>query len=256
MMPKEANLLLEHAADSADSDYLETLLNLGGFPEPLFNGSEAFWRRWSANHRDLILSEDLRDVSRFIEIDKIEALLEMITPTIGNTVSYSNLARDLETSHSSVKRWLEMLERLQLIFSISPYAKNIRRSYLQEKKWYYVDWRAAEENIFENHVAASLSRAAVLYSDRYGEKMSLHFIRTHDGAEVDFLLCKNKDPWLLVEAKLGKANLTRGVHRFSQELGIPCVVVSRQKRLCKKMNGLSGGKIFCLSWSRLGRLLP
>lgn len=248
--------LIHKAADLNDSKHLTDLLNLGGFPEPFFSGSEAFWKRWSGNHTDLILTEDLRDLTRVTEVDKIESLMEMLTPSLGHTLSYSNLGRDLETGHTSVKRWLDMLERLQLVFSVSPYSKNIRRAYKQEKKWYLVDWRGATNNLFENYVAATLDRAAALYTDRYGDKMTLHFVRTHDGTEVDFLLCKNKKPWLLVEAKEGAPEVTTGVYRFSKELGVPCVVVTKMKNIYKKITAEAGQKIFCLSWAKFGQVLP
>ena len=82
-----------------------------------------------------------------------------------------------------------VVERLQLVFSVPPYAKNIRRAYTQDEKWYFMDWRAASNALFENYVAAALFRAATLYTDRYGDKMSLHFVRTHDGTAPSHARC-------------------------------------------------------------------
>ena len=255
-LPKNPEELLRHAADNKDRAELEDLLMLGGFPEPYFSSSESFWKRWSSNHRDLIVQEDLRDLSKIVEVDKVEMLLEMLQPSIGSTLSFRNLAQDLETTHGSVKRWLEMLHRVQLVFPVSPYSTNIRRAYRQEKKWYYMDWRGAGEANFENYVAASLLRAVTLYTDRCGEKMSLHFVRTHDGAEVDFLVCMNKKPWLLIEAKEGGTEISSAVYRFSRELKVPCVVVTPKKNIFKKMVGKEGQKIYSISWGKLGGLLP
>ncbi len=162
----------------------------------------------------------------------------------------------METTHGSIKRWLEILNRLQVLFPIAPYFKKIRRAYRQERKWYYVDWRIAEEKRFENYIAASLLRAVTLYSDRFGEAMSLHFVRTHDGAEVDFLLCRDNKPWLLIEAKEGSPDITSSVHRFSRELNVPCFIVTRKKNIFKQIKGKEGQKIFCISWGKLGPLLP
>lgn len=255
-LPKNPDLLIAQAADLTDSPHLETLLAVGGFPEPFFEGRESFWRRWSKNHRDLIIGEDLKDLTKVMEVDKIEALLEMIEPSIGQLVSYRNLAGDLETTHGSIRRWLETLNRIQLVFSVSPYHKNVRRAYKMEKKWYYMDWRAAGANIFENYVAVSLLRAAKLYEDRFGDKFSLHFVRTHDGAEVDFLMCREKKPWFLIEAKEGAPDVSEAVYRFSREFNIPCAVVTRKKGIYKRIKGRDGQRIFCISWSRLGRLFP
>jgi len=146
-----------------------------------------------------------------------------------------------------------MLTRVELVFAITPYSKKINRAFKQEKKWFYTDWRAAKNNLFENYIACSLLRMVTLYTDRYGEKMSLHFIRTHDGAEVDFLICKDRAPWLLIEAKEGKPDITSAVHRFTKELQVPCAVVTPKANYSQK---LKDENIYCLSWSKLGGLLP
>lgn len=255
-LPDKADILINNVADLRDSPFLEPLLMLGGFPEPFFSGSETFWKRWSRNHRELIVREDLRDLTRVIEIDKIEALLEMLEPSIGQLISYRNLANDLETTHGSIKRWLETLNRVQLVFSIKPYAKNIRRTYKMEKKWYYIDWRAAGSNLFENYIASSLLRAVNLYEDRFGDRMNLYFVRTHDNAEVDFLICREGKPWLLIEAKESSPDISSAVYRFSCELGVPCAVVTRKKNVFKKITNKDGPPIYCVSWSKLGQILP
>jgi predicted AAA+ superfamily ATPase len=255
-LPHHALELLKTAADSKDSSQLQGLLDLGGFPEPYFSGSATFWKRWSANHRDLIIREDLRSLKRLTELDKIEVLLEALAPSVGKTLSYRDLGNDLETGHSSVKRWLEALNTVQLVFSVPPYSKNVRRAFKQERKWFYTDWCAATENRFENYVAATLLRACVLYTDRFGDKMELKFVRTFDDAEVDFLVCKDKQPWLLVEAKAGAPDVSSAVYRFCRELKVPCAVVTPRPNIARYIRGDSGEQIYCLSWGKLGRLLP
>lgn len=255
-LPPRADTLLTQAAQTTDTDGLEDLLQYGGFPEPFFAGRDVFWKRWSQNHLDLILREDLRDLTKIVEIDKIAQLLALLKPCAGQLVSYRTLAQDLECTHGSVRRWLEMLHRLHLVFPVPPYSRKIRRAYKAEKKWYFMDWRASTQNVFENYIAAALMRAATLYTDRFGDHCTLHFIRTHDGTEVDFLLCREGRPWLLVEAKEGRPDPTSAVHRFSRELQVPCAVVTRKKNYCTKITEKASPSIYGLSWTKLGRLLP
>lgn len=256
-LPDDAEEMILNASDMNEEEAtLNELLTVGGFPEPFFSGSEAFWKRWSSNHSELIVHEDMRDIANIVEFDKIEHLLEMIRPTIGNTVSYRNLAGDLETTHGSVRRWLEMLCRLQLIFSVTPFSKKISRAYKVERKWYYTDWRAAKENVFENYIAATLHRAVTLYSDRFGEKMTLNFIRTHDGTEIDFVICRDKKPWLLIESKEGSPDIPSAAYRFGALFGIPCLIATRKSGIFKKVIGSDKQKVYCVSWSKIGQILP
>lgn len=250
--PTTAKDLINLAFDCKDFKNLEDLLNFGGFPEPFFKGTETFYKRWSDQHNELIISEDIRDLSKIVEIDKIEHLVEALKPSIGNLLSNRNLGLDIETSHTNIARWMEMLHKVHLIFPVTSYSKNIRRAYKSDKKWYYIDWANAEINKFENFVACSLYRACELYKDRFGEKFTLHFVRTHDGAKVDFLLCLNLKPWLLIEVKEGTPDVSKAVYRFTEELKVPCVIVSKKNNIAKIINE----NIFCLSWSKLAQLLP
>ena len=251
VLPENPEKLIKMSSDLKDAKEMRGLLKFGGFPEPYVAASESFHKRWSLNHRDLILNEDLRDLTRVSEIDKIDSLLSMLTPSIGQTLSYRNLANDLETTHGSVRRWLNILTTLQLVFPVSPYSKNIRRAFKQEKKWYFVDWSQAGENRFENYVAASLMRAVTLWQDRFGEKMTLHFVRTHGGQEVDFLICKNGDPWLFIEAKEGEPDVSKALHKFTEEFEIPGIVVTAQADWYKK----AGKYIYQISWAKFGQVL-
>ena len=248
--------LICKAADKPDAPEMGHLLAFGGFPEPYLKGSDRFLRRWSAQHKDLIIHEDIRDLSRVLELDKMDILFDMIQPSLGSPMSYRGLSLDLEATPNSVKRWLQILGLVHLIFSIPPYTRRIRRSYLVEKKWYLTDWSQAKTNPFENFVAASLLRAVQLWFDRFGERMSLFYVRTHDGAEVDFLICRNRVPWLLIESKEGKPEPTHAVYRFARELGVPAVVVTKESGIFRKIPTGEGQRIYALSWSKLGSLLP
>jgi len=254
--PENPEDLIRQAADTPDASDMDVLLALGGFPEPYFKGSESFWKRWSVQHKDIIIHEDIRDLSRILELDKIDILWDMLQPSVGSPVSHRSLSLNLETTPNSIKRWLQLLSVVHLAFSVPPYTKRIRRSYLVEKKWYLTDWSQARQNRFENFVAASLARAVQLYLDRFGEQISLHYVRTHDGAEVDFLLCRDRVPWLLVEAKEGKPEPTHAVYRFARELEVPAVVVTKEPGIFRKISAREGQRIFSISWSKFGQLLP
>ncbi len=256
-LPENPMDLLEKAASTKDTPDLEPLLSLSGFPEPFFSGSESFWKRWSKQHQELIITEDLRDLTRIVNFDKLEHFLKMMGPSIGQTISHLHFANDLETTHGTIKRWLQELNKVQLLFPVPPYSKKIRKAYRLEKKWYFMDWRAAGgDKLFENYVASTLHRAVTLYSDRFGEDLALYFIRTHDGAEVDFMITRNDVPWLLIEAKEGKPDPTRAVYRFSNELHVPCVIVTRKAGIAKKNKESGRQPILSLSMNRLSQVLP
>lgn len=252
-----AHTLIDHALQSGENTVIEELLELGGFPEPFYAGKAEFWKRWSNQHRELIVSQDMRDLTRIQDLDKIELLMEMLVPNIGSQVSNAGLGKDLEVAHTTVKNWLIQLEKVQLIFPVRPYTKKIRNLFKKEVKWFFTDWRFAGENRFENYVASLLHRSVVLWKDRWGENFSLHYVCTHQGSEVDFLISLDGKPFLLVEAKSGKPDPSPNYFLFSEKLQVPCLIVTPLPGYARRVKGHdSSAEVIQLSVSKLAQVLP
>ena len=64
-----AELQLKTPAD------LATLLTLGGFPEPYIGGSEVEARRWSREHRNLLIREEVTSLERVQDLGTLELLM-------------------------------------------------------------------------------------------------------------------------------------------------------------------------------------
>ena len=80
----------------------------------------------------------------------------------------------------------------------------------KEKKWYYIDWHYAPESParLENQIAANLHRCCLVLTDMgYGD-FGLHYLRTLDKKEIDFVLTKGNRPILAVEVKSRKESLS------------------------------------------------
>ena len=96
---------------------LETLLQLSGFPEPLFSGSERTLRRWQNEHISQLVREDIQNLERIRELDIMETLIDALPEKVGSPLSLKSLKEDLEVSHETVDRWIRILESLFVCFS-------------------------------------------------------------------------------------------------------------------------------------------
>lgn len=181
----------------------DTLCQCSGFPEPFLKGSETYYKRWRKTHLDIILRQDLVELQTVSDIKAIETLVELLKHRVGSTISYANLARDLERDPKTIKRWLDMLENMYVIYRVTPYSKNIGRSLLKESKYYFYDHTYGENAgaRLENMVANALLKECDYRSDVHGIKSSLHFLRTKDGKELDFLIVQDNQPTHLIEIK-------------------------------------------------------
>ena len=165
---------------------------------------------------DIILRQDLIDLSIVQDIPKLEHLIEILKRRGGSTISYSNIARDIEKDPNTVKRWMQLLENLYIIFKVTPYSKNVARSLLKDSKYYFYDVGqvVGESQKLENLVACALLKEGHYQEDINGFDFGLHFLRTKDGKEIDFLTVVDKQPTTLIEVKESDTNLSPNFNHF------------------------------------------
>lgn len=193
-----------HLWQQDSEEIFNRLYHCGGFPEPFLNGSESYYKRWRRSHLDIILRQDLIDLHAVRDIKAIETLVLLLKNRVGSSVSYTNLARELERDANTIKRWLLLLENLYIIFRVTPYHKKISRSLLKEPKFYFYDTAQVENDKgarLENLVACALLKELDFIEDTHGDNTGLHYLRTKDGKEIDFLITINNKPTHMIEAK-------------------------------------------------------
>lgn len=195
-------------------------LQFNGFPEPLFSANMRFLIRWRNDHRQLILREEMRDLTQIRELGLVETLIELLPERIGSPISINALREDIEVNFKTVQNWLSVLDRLYYLFSIPPFSKRLARSLKKEKKVYFYDWSELEDagKRFENMTAVHLYRACYYWTDAgYGD-FRLYYVRDKEKREVDFLICESNKPFMLIEAKLSDKQIDPSLLYFKERL--------------------------------------
>lgn len=196
-----------------------TLLEISGFPEPFFEGSIEYYKRWRRTHLDIIIKQDLVTLEKVTNIIGIENLIRLLRTRVGSTISHNNLANDLGVDPKTVKNWLDILERLYVVFKVTPYSKKVKDSILKAPKYYFYDNGQVEgdEGIkLENLVAGSLLKELHFLQDIYGKDVGLHFLRTKRGDEIDFLVVIDNKPTLMLEVKWSDDSLNKNFFYFGK----------------------------------------
>lgn len=197
------------------------LLRVGGFPEPFLDAGEQTARRWRKERFDLILREDIRDLERIVEIQNISLLVDLLRTRVGSMIVVSNLAQDLQVAPNTIKRWIEILERMYLIFVVKPYTEKLSRAISKPFKVYFfdnADVDGDEGAVFENLVATHLLKKINFLEDYEGYRMQLHFIRDKEGREIDFVITKDKKLESLIEAKWSEDDISKNLVYYSERL--------------------------------------
>jgi hypothetical protein len=202
---------------------------LSGFPEPLLGGSERRAARWRLAYGARLVGEEVRDLERVLDLDKLELLVDRLPACVGSPLSVNALREDLEVAHGTVVNWLTILERLYGVFRVVPYGVSRVRAIKKAPKLYFWDWARVSESgpRFENMVAVHLLRLCHWLADVEGEKVELRYFRTVLGREVDFIVASGRRPLLAVECKVGEEAASPNLGYLLDHLGpVPAVQVS------------------------------
>jgi predicted AAA+ superfamily ATPase len=150
----------------------------------------------------------------------MRVFFELLRGRVGSPLSLASLARDLAVSPTTLRRYLDILQALYVVIVVQPWHRNIARALLQAPKVYFTDTGLVKGNEglrFENAVAVMLAKQAHFISDTRGREADLHYIRTKDGAEVDFCLSVDGALTQLVECKLADSSPHRALLRFAAQ---------------------------------------
>lgn len=212
---------------------LDLFLQRGGFPEPFLAKTKVDADRWRLQYIDSLLRTDVLDFDQIENLNAIRLLFELLRERVGSPVSYSSLARDISISPNTVKKYIQILEALYIVFRITPFSHNIARSILKEPKIYFFDTgliKGDEGAKFENFVATCLFKHALANVDYQANELSLHYLQTKERKEVDFAIVKEKKIEQMIEVKLANHHVSEGLIYFQTKYDIPAVQVVKELR--------------------------
>jgi predicted AAA+ superfamily ATPase len=202
---------------------VEELLRFGGFPEPLFAQNQLAVRRWHKERFERVFREDIRDLEPVRSLALIELLAQMLPDRVASPFSHQSVAGDLDVSPVTVRNWMELICRNYYAFRVPAFHGNFARAIKKECKYYLWDWSEvpAEGPRFENLIASHLLKYCHFVEDAYGWAMGLWHVRDRMGHEVDFLLTRDRKPWVLVECKRSADRNFGRLRYFAERLAVP-----------------------------------
>lgn len=207
---------------------LRRLMTVGGFPEPFIGGDENEAARWRRERFDRLLRDDVRDLESVKLLGSLETLVELLRERVSTSIVVSNLAEDLQVAPKTVKHWIEILERLYILFVVTPYTTKIPRAIQRPPRVYFYDNmdvnNPADKLLgarFENLVATHLLKRIHYLEDSGGDRYALHYIRDKDQREVDFVITKNKKVLEIIEVKYSDTKPSSSLVYYKEKLKAP-----------------------------------
>jgi len=175
---------------------LEEYLNYGGYPKVVLAETE----KEKMEEIDEIFRSYLeRDITYLIRTDRIDVfsiLIKLLAAQTGELINYSKLSTYLNTSIQTIKNYLWLAEKTFIIKKITPYFTNPQKEITKSPIYYFYDIGLRNYGIskfgklsqielgfaFENITLNILQEKIRL------TPATIHFWRTKEKAEVDFIL--------------------------------------------------------------------
>ena len=218
---------LRQASESLDID---RLLERGGFPEPYFAPDLLEANRWRSQYVNSLLSTDIFEIETIHNLKGMRLVFDLLRNRVGSPISYQSLAEDVGVSPMTIKKYIQILEAIFVVFVVTPHSRSIARSLLKEPKIYFFDTALVQGDegiVFENLVAVSLLKSVYARVDNKAEECSLHYLRTKDGQEVDFAVVKDKEIEVMIEVKLSEQSLSKSLRMFHQKYQYPSIQLAK-----------------------------
>ncbi len=206
-------------------ELLDEYLNFGGYPRvvlaPTFDEKQAVIS-------DIYQSYLEKDIALLLNLQKTESLtnlVKILASQVGNLVNVSELSATLGLSMNTVKNYLWYLEKTFIIRKVFPYFKNIRKELTKMSTIYFVDLGLKNYAVGQFGTAVKVLPQGFLFENfiynNLLEKitntiLAIHFWRTKDKAEVDFVL-NSSEKVVPIEVKyqsLKKSETSRSFKSF------------------------------------------
>lgn len=224
----EADLLLDEfrrvqTNSNAKSLYIPQLqdaflryMQYGGYPEVITTHSENEKRDILIDLRDSFIKKDIQNANVRDE-DAFYKLMRLLAAQTGCLVNMTELSKMLHLKEETVANYIKVMEKSFHIQLIKPFYRNISKELVKRPMVYFYD--SGMRNCLMNNFLPSISNPDMgtvwenqvfrILVDHYGAE-DIHFWRTTDGKEVDFVLPMQNPPHAIevkksqAQAKLSK----------------------------------------------------
>lgn len=205
---------------------LSEYMVFGGYPRVVLAETAAAKQEEMQEIYRSYIDKDIRDLLHLEKAAAFTNLLKILASQIGGMVNVTELSSTTTLDEKTVKHYLGYLEETFIIKKVTPYYQNVKSEVSKAPMYYFLDnglrnWllslfglpempSSLSGHLFENVIFNMLRLKTTLTSTK------IHFWRTRDQAEVDFVLLKGLEviPVEIKHIKLQKPEITRSFKNF------------------------------------------
>ncbi len=177
---------------------LDDILYAGFYPRIYDQGIEP--RQALGDYFETYVERDVRRLGEIRNVSNFQRFVRLCAGRVGQLINLQSLGADVGVSHTTVRNWLDLLDRSYILFRLPPFHANVRKRLVKTPKLYFYDVGLAAHLIgierpdqiathplrgplFENMVAVEILKQRF----NLGRAANLSFFRDSRGLECDIL---------------------------------------------------------------------
>ncbi len=197
---------LERRAEESGALDWRAAVETGGFPRAV-SAPMDMRQRLLDDYVDVFSNRDIRELLAIESAGRFEQLLRLVAARTGQVLNINGLSTDLGIPVTTVRRWLDALERSFLLELIPSYSRNTGHRVIKAPKLFMVDSALAlaaarEPEATGFHLENLVANDLAVWSETAPGRAVYHW-RTQSGQEVDFVVARNRQ-LLPVELKTSR----------------------------------------------------
>jgi len=184
--------------------FYEEYLKFWWYPKVVLANDMQIKKEYLKQIYNTYIEKDIKDIWRIKEVGKFNTCIKLLANQAGNLLNVSEVSNTVWVTMKTINEWLFLLENTFVIKFITPFSTNLRWELTKMPKVFFIDngIRNFIDNNFEI-TGNSLENSFFNYLNNSYRYENIHFFRTQDKKEIDFIL--NGMPYELKLSYNGKS---------------------------------------------------
>ncbi len=178
------------------------------------------------------LYRDIKDEINIKDNFKFRNFIKALACRVGQVINIHSVAQDVDVSDDTAKRWLDLLEKSQIIYLLHPYSNKLLKRTIKSPKLYFFDTGVvayltshhSPEILRDSFISGAILENYVINQIRCSyfnltEPFNLYYYRDKEQKEVDLILDCDNSLYAIEIKKTGnpRAHMLKGIFHLRKQ---------------------------------------
>ncbi|MEG1752210.1 MAG: ATP-binding protein [Clostridia bacterium] len=218
-IPTNDYLINRKTSIKIDLKALWNRIHKGSMPR-LYDNDKVDWEKYYSDYVNTYIERDIQKLEQVGDTMSFLQFMVALASRTGELLNMNSLAQDVGISAPTIKKWISILQKSNIIYLLQPFSLNINKRIVKTPKIYFTDtglvcylckWLTPETlmngamsgGIYETFVVSELLKSYY----NAGKEPNLYFFRDTNGLEIDVVIYQNGSLYPIEIKKTSSPNI-------------------------------------------------